>query len=272
MTRRQLLELGLPSQTIAGWVKNGRLERVHAGVYALGHVQQNPLATAMAAVLACGPDAVLSHDSAAALWGVRIWPSRPEVTVATEKRRPGILTHRTETLTRQDIRRHRNLRVTSPSRTILDIQGRLTDKQLTRAVNELRLHKHLKATELERLLAASPRARRLIDPRQNPTRSGLEDDFVVFCRTHGLPTPATNLMLFGRERDAVFAEEKVIVEIDSWEYHKDHANFEADRKRDSVAARNGWLTFRTTWDRLATEPLEEAESLRGTLANRRHTP
>ncbi len=260
------------SPTITHWVTNKRLIRVHAGVYAVGHAQYSPIAKAMAAVLACGPEAVLSHDSAAALWGVRTWPSLPEVTAPHDRRRDGIRGHRTQTLTRQDIRRHRNIRVTSPSRTIQDIQARLTDKQLTRAINELRLHKHLKATELERLLAASPRARRLIDPRQNPTRSGLEDDFVVFCRTHGLPTPATNLMLFGRERDAVFAEEKVIVEIDSWEYHKDHANFEADRKRDSVAARNGWLTFRTTWDRLATEPLEEAESLRGTLANRRHTP
>jgi hypothetical protein len=272
VTRQQLLDLGVPSPTITHWARNRRLVRVHAGVYAVGHAQHSALAKAMAAVLACGDRAVLSHDSAAALWGVRRWPQVPEVTCALQRRRPGIRTHRTETLTTRDVRRHHNIRVTSPSRTILDIQTRLTDKQLTRAINELRHAKHLRATELQRLLDASPRAKRLIDPTQNPTRSGLEDDFVVFCRTHGLPTPRTNVMLFGHERDAVFEAEKVIVEIDSWDYHKDHQSFEADRKRDAVAAEHGWLTFRTTSDRLATQPFEEADSLLRTLAQRGHGP
>jgi hypothetical protein len=197
VTRQQLLELGLPSQTIARWIGNDRLTPVHMGVYAIGHVQHSAMAKAMAAVLACGPDAVLSHDSAAALWGIRIWPSLPEVTASHHRRRPGIRGHRSQTLTRRDIRRRHNIRVTSPSRTILDIQTRLTDRQLTRAINELRFQRHLKATELQRLLAASQRARTLIDPTQNPTRSGNEDDFVTFCKTHGLPTPTTNVMLFG---------------------------------------------------------------------------
>jgi hypothetical protein len=115
------------------------LIRVHAGVYAVGHAQHSPLAKAMAGVLACGPDAVLSHGSAAALWGVRSWPSVPEVTAPHCRRRTGIRAHVTQTLTRKDIRRHRTLRVTSPARTILDIhQGRLTDRQLIRAVNASR--------------------------------------------------------------------------------------------------------------------------------------
>lgn len=269
VTRQQLLDLGVPSATIAYWVTNGRLIPVHAGVYAVGHAQHSSLAQAMAAVLACGPDAVLSHDSAAALWGVRIWPSLPEVTAAHHRRRKGIRTHRTETLTRTDIRRHRNIRVTSPSRTILDIQSRLTDRQLTRAVNELRLHQHLKTTELQRLLEASPRAARLIDPTQNPTRSAKEDDFVTFCRQHGLPIPRTNVMLFGHERDAVFGAEKVIVEIDTWDTHKSHKSFVSDRKRDAVGAEHGYLTVRLISELLAAEPRAEASSLRRSLARRR---
>jgi hypothetical protein len=270
VTRQQLLGLGLPSQTIGGWIKNGRLIRIHAGVYAVGHAQHGPLAQAMAAVLACGPNAVLSHDSAAALWGVRIWPARPEVSVASERRRPGIRTHRTQTLTRQDIRRERNIRVTSPSRTILDIQARLTDRQLTRAVNELRLQKHLKATELQRLLAASSRVQKLVDPSQNPTRSGKEDDFVTFCKTHGLPTPTTNLTLFGRERDGVFEPEKVIVEVDDWATHNSFESFTSDRKRDAVAAEHGYLTVRLITELLKAEPIDEAARLHRTLANRRN--
>ena len=269
MTRQQLLDLAVPSATITDWVRNGRFIQVHAGVYAVGHQQHTAIAKAMAAVLACGPDAVLSHDSAAALWGVRTWPARPEVTAPHDRRRPGIHTHRTQTLTRKDIRRQRGIRVTSPSRTVVDIQARLTDAQLVRAVNELRLHKHLRATELERLLSASKRIANLIDPTQNPTRSGKEDDFVTFCRTHGLPTPRTNVRLFGKEVDALFEEEMVIVEIDTWNTHNSHKSFQSDRKRDARAAEHGYLTVRVIADLLEQDPYGEAESLRRTLVKRR---
>jgi very-short-patch-repair endonuclease len=268
VTRQQLLALGVPPRTITRWARTARLIQVHAGVYAVGHQQHTPIAAAMAAVLACGDQAVLSHDSAAALWGVRTWPARPEVMASHDRRRPGIRAHRTETLTPRDIRRHRNMRVTSPSRTMLDIHNRLTDSQLVRAINELRLHKHLRAAELGRLLEASTRTRSLIDPTQNPTRSDAEDRFLTFCRAHGLPEPKVNVMLFGHERDAVFEAEKVIVEIDSWQHHKGHESFESDRKRDAVAAEHGFLTVRLTWTRL-TEDEDEADSLRRTLAHRR---
>jgi hypothetical protein len=164
VTRQQLLDLGVPSATVAFWSRNGRLIRVHAGVYAVGHRQHTAIAIAAAAVLACGSDAVLSHDSAAALWGVRKWPTMPEVAAPHGRRRPGIRGHRAQTLTAKDIRRQRNLSVTSPSRTILDIQDRLTDRQLVRAVQELRLHEHLRATELGCLLNQSTRISTLVDP------------------------------------------------------------------------------------------------------------
>jgi hypothetical protein len=270
VTRRQLLDLGVPSGTITHWVRNRRHVQVHTGVYAVGHQQHAAIAKAMAAVLACGDQAVLSHDSAAALWGIRTWPARPEVTAPHDRRRPGIRTHRSETLTRRAIRRRNNIRVTSPSRTILDIQTRLTDAQLVRAINELRRNKHLRAAELDGLLTTSTRIANLINPRQNPTRSHAEDRFLSFCRTHDLPEPSVNVMLFGHERDAVFEAEKVIVEIDSWEFHKDHDSFESDRKRDAVAAEHGYLTIRLTWARLTADARAEAGSLRRTLISRRN--
>jgi hypothetical protein len=271
VTRQQLLELGIASPTITHWARNRRLIRVHAGVYAVGHAQHTALARAMAAVLACGDRAVLSHDSAAALWGVRIWPRIPEVSCALERRRPGIRTHRTQTLSTKDVRTRHAIRTTGPARTILDIQDRLTDRQLTRAINELRFDKHLRGTELKRLLDASPRAKRLIDPTQNPTRSGKEDDFVAFCKAHGLPIPRTNVMLFGHERDAVFEAEKVIVEIDDWGTHNSYKSFQSDRKRDAVAAQHGYLTVRILTELLADDPHGEAASLHLTLAQRRQT-
>jgi hypothetical protein len=270
VTRRQLLDLGIPSRTITRWAHAARLIPVHTGVYAVGHQQHTAIAKAMAAVLACGDQAVLSHDSAAALWGVRTWPAKPEVMAPHDRRRKGIRGHRSDTLTRQDIRRHRNIRVTSPSRTIRDIHTRLTDKQLVRAINELRLQKHLRAAELSRLRHSSSRIRKLIDPTQNPTRSHAEDRFVTFCQTHGLPIPRVNVPLFGHERDAVFEAEKVIVEIDGWDFHQDRESFESDRKRDAVAAEHGYLTVRLTWARLTEDADNEAASLRRTLIKRRN--
>jgi len=256
-------------RTITHWTTNGRLVRVHAGVYAVGHAQHSPHALAAAAVLACGDHAVLSHDSAAALWGIRAWPRTPEVTCALEKRRPGIRTHRTQTLVTKDVRRHHGIRVTSPSRTILDIQGRLTDPQLARAVNELRLAKHLRTTELERLVAASPRVKALVDPNEEPTRSPPEDLFIAFCRKYGLPKPKLNAMLFGHRVDALFEAEKLIVEIDGWDTHKDRDSFEDDRNRDATAIEHGYGTFRLTVPRLTLRAEDEAGRLHRTLARRR---
>lgn len=269
VTRQQLLELEVPSQTIVNWARTRRLIRVHAGVYAVGHQQHTGIARAAAAVLACGPGAVLSHDSAAALWSVREWPRLPETTTALHRRRKGIRSHRTATLATRDVRKHRNIRVTSPARTVLDIQPRLTDAQLIRAVNDLRLAKHMRPTELQRLLQASSRAQALIDPSQNATRSPMEDRFLAFCTEHHLPTPILNAQLLGFEVDALFPEEMVIVELDSWTHHREHATFESDRKRDAVAGEHGFLTVRITWDRLTRCEDEEAARLHRTLERRR---
>jgi very-short-patch-repair endonuclease len=269
ITRAQLVELGVPPRTITYWVTNHRLVRVHNGVYAVGHQQHSGPARAMAAVLACGDHAFLSHDSAAALWGIRPWPPTPEVICALERRRPGIRTHRTDTLTTKEVRRYRNIRVTSPSRTILDIQGRLTDAQLIRAVNDLRIAKHLPKTELERLLASSPRVKALIDPDEAPTRSAKEDEFIAFCKEHHLPRPKVNVKLHGHEVDALFEEAKVIVEIDGWRYHNSHESFESDRDRDADLAQYGYLTVRLTSARLRERPAQEAARLRRTVESRR---
>lgn len=269
VTRQQLLDLGVPSSTMAHWVTNRRLIAVHAGVYAVGHRQSTALAIAAAAVLACGERAVLSHDSAAALWGVRRWPRIPEVTTAMHRRRPGIRSHRSSTLASREVRRHRNIRVTSPARTIVDIQGRLTDAQLIRAINDMRIAKHMRASELHRLLEASPRAAALIDPEQAPTRSPLEDSFLVFCQKYGLPRPIVNTTLFGHEVDALFPAEKVIVELDGWGFHRGRKSFEEDRERDAIAAAHGYVVVRLTDARLNAQPQTEAARLHQTLALRR---
>jgi len=135
--RQQLLDLGFGPEAIRYRARKGRLIAIYTGVYAVGHVPTSAPDRAYAALLACGPDAVLSHGSAASLWGIhRRWRTPFEVTTPTVRRRPGIRTHRAK-LHRRDIRRHDGITVTSPARTILDVSPRLTDKALTRAVNDV---------------------------------------------------------------------------------------------------------------------------------------
>jgi hypothetical protein len=125
VTRAQLVEIGLSDRTISRWIARGRLIPVHLGVYAVSYPRPEAVAQAAAALLACGPEAVLSHETAAALWGFKPrWPERPEVTGPSRRTRPGIRHHRSKTIKRRDVRRHRGLRVTSPARTISDIAPR----------------------------------------------------------------------------------------------------------------------------------------------------
>lgn len=276
VTRPQLLELGLSSRAISRAIASGKLIVVHAGVYAVGHKQTSAPAQAAAAVLACGPEALLSHGSAAALWGMRRrWPPRPEVTVAHDRRRPGIRVHRSSTLAREDIRHHLGIRVTSPARTALEIAPRLSPTVLARAVNDARLAGYLHLDELAELLGRLPRhsgarhLRTLAQTAGAPTRSQLEDEFLAFARRHGLPRPAVNTRVAGYEVDALFARERVIVELDGYGFHRDRRSFERDRERDAATLAAGHVTVRITWERLGHEAGHEAVRLHEILNARR---
>lgn len=226
-------------------IARGELIRVHAGVYAVGYVRVEPVARAMAAVLACGEGAVLSHDSAAALWGLRRWPDTPEVTTPNHVRRPHVTTHRSRTLQRTDRRVQLQIPTVSAGRAIFDIASRLSDKQLTRATQDARHEGRLKPTDLHRLLRRCPRLQQLVDPTQNPTKSDFEDDLKRWLTRHGLPIPIINTKVNGHEVDALYPEQKVILELDSWPYHKDYPQWRSDRDRDGEnLAFGGFRTLR----------------------------
>lgn len=137
ITRSQLVNAGFDRNAIAHRVRTGRLVRAHRGVYAVGHVPHSPHARAMAAVLACGTGAVLSHRAAAALWGLMRWPRTLEVTGPTDHRVPGIHTHRSRHLS--EVTTHYGIPTTTPARTLLDLATTLDAASLTRAVNDARL-------------------------------------------------------------------------------------------------------------------------------------
>ncbi len=243
---------------IGRWRRAGRLVRVHAGVYAVGYRRVEPVAIAMAAVLACGDGAVLSHESAAALWGWRRWPSVPEVSGEWARRRPGIRAHRTRSLPRLDRTRQLGIPVTSPERTIREIESRLTRKQFTRIVKDASVQRRLDEAAVTRLLGYAA----------EPTRSEFEEAFRRFCRRFGLPKPETLAIVHGYEVDALFPAQRLVVELDGWEFHRGRVAFGDDRDRDADLLDCGYPTVRITWERLHETAEREAGRLHRILARR----
>jgi hypothetical protein len=278
VTRRQLLDLGLDRYAIAYRVRIGRLYRVFRGVYSVGRRPLTPHEWASAAVLACGSGAALSHTSAMALWGYwRHWDKPFEVTVGGDRRTTGIRVHRSTTLRRRDLTVQLGIRVTSPARTLIDLSPRLKDKALKRTVNSALNSLWLTEDQLAESLAEHPtlpgtkRIAALIGLPGSQTRSGWEDDFPRFCADHGLPAPVMGARVAGYIVDALFPTERVIVELDSWEFHKGRIAFETDRERDAETLAHGYLTVRMTWERIHERPGLEARRLR-TILDSAHAP
>jgi hypothetical protein len=271
-TREQLVRLGLREGAITYRVKIGRLYRVYRGVYSVGRPPGTLEDRASAAVLAAGAGAALSHGSAMTLWGFwKRWDQPFEVVVPGDRRPPGIRVHRSSTVHWRDVTTQLGIRVTSPARTIFDTAPRMTDKTLKRAVNNALHTPWLHESHLAELLGRLghlPQAKRiapLIGLPGTPPRSGWEDDFPAFCAEHGLPTPTMGAPVCGYIVDALFPEQKLIVELDSREFHLDAISFEADRERDAETLAHGFRTIRITWERLHERPLPEAARLRRIL-------
>ncbi len=277
MTRPQLLQLGLGPAAIRYRVKIGRLYPLYGGVYAVGHRPISPYAHALAAVLACGPGAVLSHGSAATLWGItKHWDRPLEVTTRTSHRHRGLRNHRSKTLTLDDITEHFGVPVTTPARTLLDNAPRLTDAAPARGVNDLRLQRYLWLADLSDILerhSASRSANRLREqlahPEQAPTRSDFERAFSPFAKRYGLSEPLLNTQVAGYEADIYFPDYKLVVELDGYETHGTREGFECDRDRDADLLAAGIATVRMTWERFSLTPAREAARLHAIIRRRR---
>ncbi len=277
VTRRQLLDAGFSPTVIARLTSSGVLHHVHRNVYAVGRPPHSALERAAAAVLACGPTAALSHFPALALWGLTAWPASVRHVTVTQDRRPrGIRVHVCRTLLPRDLRTREGIRVTSLGRTVLDCAPGLSDRRLTRLVNEALRARRLNQTQLADLARrcpthpGAPKLRRFIGPELVLTRSVFEEQFLAFCARHGLPRPLVNHSINGYEVDIYFEAEQVIVELDGWEFHKTRDAFERDRLRDADAYEAGAIpTIRITYERLRAEPAREARRLHTILERRR---
>jgi hypothetical protein len=257
ITREQLLAAGLNARTIVRWTETGKLIRVYRGVYAVGHLQTNPISAAHAALLAGGPRCALAGSPALVLHGIwKRWPKQLEIVTAGDRRPSGLTVHHSTTLLSRDITSVQKLRVTSPARTLLDTAERLSEQQLTRAVNDLRLRNLLTLEQLQDVLDRNPThaAVTLLTPhlehaQAEPTRSWLEDVFLPLLRKHGLPTPTINIPLAGHRIDAYFADHALVVELDGWGSHRFKHKFLSDRRQDfDILLRLGVSTVRLPYE------------------------
>ena len=221
----------------------------------------------MAAVLACGPDAALSHRSAGALWRILPrWHKPTDVTVARDRRRPGIHVHRSR---HTDTTIHYGIPVTTPLRTLVDLADVLNPHQLTRALNEAQVLRLVTAAELTTLLTRYPgRRTSQLTPEHAPTRSHLEDAFTRFLKRHRLPLPERNQHVAGHEVDAVYRGHKLVIELDSRQFHTTDNAFERDRDRDADLLDAGFSTLRITDHRLKRHSTREAQRLEHILRSR----
>jgi very-short-patch-repair endonuclease len=256
IARWQLLELGMHPQAIKHRLGNGRLHQVRRGVYAVGRPELTQLGECMAAVLACGPEALLSHDSAAALWAIR--PNQGGVIdvslrAAVVRRGPGLRVHRRPSLPSKDITTHHGIPCTSPIRTLLDLATVLPAKQLERAVNEADklelVDSDVLRKELDRRRGQSgvAKLRKLLDRHTfRLTDSELERYFLPIARRAGLPPPLTQQWVNGFRVDFFWPDLGLVVETDGLRYHRTPAQQAADRRRDQVHTAAGLTPLRFT--------------------------
>jgi very-short-patch-repair endonuclease len=219
----------------------------------------------MAAVLCCGPEAALSHESAAALWEIRS-PKLREIEVSVSagarRRHAGIVVHRRTALTKHDLTHHHAIPVTSPICTLIDIAARLDRAQLEAAINEadkrdLTDPETLRAA-LDDVVTARPGTaalRRTLDRRTfTLTDSELERRFLPLARRAGLPKPETGRRLHGFKVDFYWPELSLVVETDGLRYHRTPAEQTRDRLRDQAHAAAGLTPLRFTHGQISFEP------------------
>ncbi|HEY0631800.1 MAG TPA: hypothetical protein VGC98_07075, partial [Thermoleophilaceae bacterium] len=231
----QLFALGMGGGAVKYQVASGRLHRLYRGVYAVGHTALSLHGRLLAAVFSAGPLAVLSHRSAAMLRGL-LHDSRSIIDVTTPDRgrtsKGGVRVHRVRSLHPADVTVVDSIPVASVARTLFDIARTESPRQLRYALDQAERLQLLDVRALQRFpcRALSDALAAMTEPAN--TNPGIERLFIEVCDAGGIPRPETNVFVEGYLVDAVWREQKVIVELDSRAHHMTARAFEEDRERD----------------------------------------
>jgi very-short-patch-repair endonuclease len=278
VTTAQLAAAGIGPRAVAHRVAQGWMRRVHHGVYLVGPVEP-PLARAMAALLAVGSGAAISHRPAAAIWDfLPPTPGPIHVTVTTRgpRSREGIHVHTTTSLPQSEVRRRHQIPLTSPERTLIDLATTLPERDLERAVEQAQVLRLVTQRSLDRAMErhrgrrGMERLRATLKRETTPalTRSEAERILLDLIREAELPEPLTNTRIGRYEVDMDWPSHRVIVEVDGYTFHSSRAAFERDRRRDADLQAHGYAVIRVTWRQLRSAPHAVVARLAGVLAMR----
>jgi very-short-patch-repair endonuclease len=269
VARWQLLERGYNADAINHKIETKWLHPIFRGVYAVGRPELSRYGMWMAAVLACGLSAVVSHDSAAALWGIWRYIDEIHISVSarTTREHPGIHVHRRAHI---DATTHHRIPVTTPTATLIDFAAAHPRNEVEAALNEAGLRGLIKLEALREELDRMPRMPGLaklgaiIDRRTFTfTRSELERAFLPLARRAGLPNPLTRAHVNGYEVDFYFPELGLVVETDGGTFHRTPFQQATDRKRDNAhALAPGPAPLRFTHGQIRYERAYVVETLR----------
>ncbi len=273
----QLHELGYSQAAISRQMSAGRLHPIHRGVYAVGNPTISRHGHCIAAVLSCNEGALLSHRSAAWLWGLtKRWQARIEVTAASPREtRPLICVHSAPSLAAVDRYSHEGVPATAIPRTLLDFAA-IDPHYLDQALDNARRLGLLDLIAIDELIGRSKgfrgvaRLRTALEIHRPEafTRSGLERRFLALVRHAGLPKPSMNLYVEGHELDAYWPALRFAVELDTYDYHGTPIAFEADRVRQENLKLVGIEMVRITGVRMSREPAVVRRRLRQLLTQR----
>jgi very-short-patch-repair endonuclease len=277
VTRPQLLQAGLTRAEIKWRVRIGALIPEFRGVYRVGHRAPSVEARYLAAVRACGEGALLSGRSAAYMLGVlKGAPPPPEVTAPTERRVPGVITHRSRR-GEQDATTWRGIPITTTARTLVDLAASLSLNALARACHEAEILHGTTPAHVEAVLQRRPRTkgaaklRKITEGDVRVTLSKLEQRFLTLLKQAGLALPETNRPAGGRRVDCRWPPQRLTVELDSYTYHRSRHAWEQDRQREREARARGDDFRRFTYGDVFERPavvLSELQAYRPALGSR----
>ena len=224
ITLTELIHAGLSRSGVDRRVAAGRLHRIHRGVYAVGHPKLSHRGRWMAAALAGGETAVLSHRAAAKLGSPHPYCRNIDITIpnGSGRRRNGLNIHRSH-LPKHEITTLHGIRVTPPARTLIDLH-RVVEPYIYRRALRQAEYKNLNLAGLE----------------TDGTRSDPEADFLRLCRRHRLPRPEVNVRIGPLTVDFLWRAERLVVEVDAWSTHRGRQAFEDDHERDLFLGARGY--------------------------------
>jgi len=248
---------GLSRRAVSRRVAVGRLHRIHPGVFAVGHPGLDGRGRSIAALRACGPGSLLTHDSGVAIRGLGPWPETPHMTASSRRALAGAVVHTARAMPSRHV--VQGLPTTSVAQLLVDVAEAWSDAPVARLLNEALYRRLVSMPALEAFLAGCAGRHgvavlRHLLPDAGARHSPLEDDFFALLRLSRLPLPQSNVKLLGHEIDFWWGAQRLVVETDGWAAHGTRRRFETDRERDADLVAAQIRIMRVTRHGLTTRP------------------